>query len=135
MAPESLFRLVHPCEESTLSRPQREEARCQGRTAHHGPGASGMNIAFCYESVLPARGGCETYIADLARRLVADGHEVHLYACRWDEDPLPRGMHFHQLSLPRGPRFLRPWRFGAACERALREADHQLTLGFDKTST
>ena len=28
-----------------------------------------MNIAFCYESVVPARGGCETYIADLARRL------------------------------------------------------------------
>src|SRR5438309_754496 len=27
-----------------------------------------MNIAFCYESVLPARGGCETYISDLARR-------------------------------------------------------------------
>ncbi len=26
-----------------------------------------MNIAFCYESVLPARGGCETYIADLDR--------------------------------------------------------------------
>ena len=25
-----------------------------------------MNIAFAYESVLPARGGCETYIADLA---------------------------------------------------------------------
>ena len=28
-----------------------------------------MNIAFCYESVLPARGGCEHYISDLARRL------------------------------------------------------------------
>ena len=48
-----------------------------------------MNIAFCYESVLPARGGCETYISDLARRLAADGHEVHLYACRWDEAALP----------------------------------------------
>ena len=36
-------------------------------------GCGGMNIAFCYESVLPARGGCETYIADLARRLLAIG--------------------------------------------------------------
>ena len=26
-----------------------------------------MDIAFCYENVLPARGGCGTYIADLAR--------------------------------------------------------------------
>jgi len=35
-----------------------------------------MNIAFCYDSVLPSRGGCETYIASLARRLAADGHEL-----------------------------------------------------------
>jgi UDP-glucose:(heptosyl)LPS alpha-1,3-glucosyltransferase len=41
-----------------------------------------MDIALCYESVLPARGGCEHYISDLARRLARDGHAVHLYACR-----------------------------------------------------
>ncbi len=92
-----------------------------------------MNIAFCYESVLPARGGCETYIADLARRLVADGHDVHLYACRWDADALPETLHYHPLSLPRGPRFLRPWLFGAACARALRDAGHDVSVGFDKT--
>jgi UDP-glucose:(heptosyl)LPS alpha-1,3-glucosyltransferase len=92
-----------------------------------------MNIAFCYESVLPARGGCETYITDLARRLVADGHEVHLYACRWDAAALPAAVQYHRLSVPGGPRFLRPWRFGAACERALRGAGHQVSVGFDKT--
>src|SRR5262249_1195106 len=92
-----------------------------------------MKIAFCYESVLPARGGCETYIADLARRLVQDRHEVHLYASRWDETALPPAMHYHPLPTFRGPRFLRPWRFGAACARALRGAAHQVTLGFDKT--
>jgi UDP-glucose:(heptosyl)LPS alpha-1,3-glucosyltransferase len=92
-----------------------------------------MRIAFCYESVLPARGGCETYIADLARRLVADGHEVHLHACRWDAAALPPELHFHPLAVPHGPRFLRPWQFAAACERALRGADHQVSIGFDKT--
>jgi UDP-glucose:(heptosyl)LPS alpha-1,3-glucosyltransferase len=92
-----------------------------------------MNIAFCYENVLPARGGCETYISDLARRLTTDGHEVHLYACRWDESALPAGLKTHALSVPRGPRFLRPWRFGWACERALRNARHDVTIGFDKT--
>lgn len=92
-----------------------------------------MNIAFCYESVLPARGGCETYISDLARRLVADGHDVHLYASRRDAAALPAALHFHELPSPRGPRFLRPWRFAAACERALRDADHHVTIGFDKT--
>ena len=57
-----------------------------------------MNIAFCYESVLPARGGCETYIADLARRLLADRHEVHVYASRWDAKALPEGIQYHAIS-------------------------------------
>jgi UDP-glucose:(heptosyl)LPS alpha-1,3-glucosyltransferase len=92
-----------------------------------------MNIAFCYENVVPSRGGCETYIADLARRLTGDGHEIHLYACRWDAAALPESMHYHSLQVPRGPRFLRPWRFGAACARALRGARHDVSIGFDKT--
>jgi UDP-glucose:(heptosyl)LPS alpha-1,3-glucosyltransferase len=92
-----------------------------------------MQIAFCYEHVQPARGGCSTYISDLARRLVADGHEVHLYACRWDAGALPAATQFHPLPQPRGPRWLRPWRFGAACERALRNAGHDVSIGFDKT--
>jgi UDP-glucose:(heptosyl)LPS alpha-1,3-glucosyltransferase len=92
-----------------------------------------MRIAFCYENVLPARGGCETYIADLARRLVSDRHEVHLYACRWDEAALPEGMLYHRLPVRRGPRFLRPWRFCRACEQALRGTNYDVSVGFDKT--
>jgi UDP-glucose:(heptosyl)LPS alpha-1,3-glucosyltransferase len=92
-----------------------------------------MKIAFCYESVLPSRGGCETYIADLARRLAAEGHELHLYACRWDPGALPAAMHYHRLKAPRGPRFLRPWLFGAMCQRALRSAGDVVSIGFDKT--
>ena len=92
-----------------------------------------MNIALCYESVLPSRGGCETYIGDLSRRLAKDGHEVHLYACRWDASALPVSMHYHELQVPKGPRFLRPWRFGYAVESALVGRDHDVTVGFDKT--
>lgn len=92
-----------------------------------------MNIAFCYESVLPARGGCETYISDLSRRLVSDGHEVHLYACRWDAAHLPPEMNYHQLPAIGGPRFLRPWRFGQACLSAMAKGGHHVTVGFDKT--
>src|SRR5262245_45238435 len=95
------------------------------------PAVNNMNIAFCYESVLPARGGCETYIADLARRLPADRHEVHLYACRWDEAALPRGMHFHQIAPVGGLRFLRPWRFAKRCLYALAGNRHDVTIGFD----
>ncbi len=92
-----------------------------------------MNIAFCYESVLPNRGGCETYITDISRRLISEGHEVHLYASQWDEKALPKGMHFHEIPKVRGPRFLRPWRFGAACLHALKKNTHDLSMGFNKT--
>jgi UDP-glucose:(heptosyl)LPS alpha-1,3-glucosyltransferase len=92
-----------------------------------------MKIAFCYESVLPARGGCETYIADLARRLVADDHEVHLFACAWDESALPAALHYHKLPRPYGPRFLRPWLFGWNCLRALEESGSLVSIGFNKT--
>ena len=63
-----------------------------------------MNIAFCYENVLPARGGCETYIADLARRLCADRHQVHLYSSAWDAKALPAEIVYHHLPKLRGPR-------------------------------
>lgn len=92
-----------------------------------------MNIAFCYQNLLPKRGGCETYIADLARRLVADGHAVHVYARRWDEEALPKGLIFHRVPALRRPRFLRPWRFGASCESAMRGTRHEVSIGFDKT--
>jgi UDP-glucose:(heptosyl)LPS alpha-1,3-glucosyltransferase len=92
-----------------------------------------MKIAFCYERVEPARGGCETYIADLARRLLADRHEVHLYACRWDDKALPAGIRYHALPARWVPRFLRPWRFSALCRQALAGGDQDVSIGFDKT--
>jgi UDP-glucose:(heptosyl)LPS alpha-1,3-glucosyltransferase len=91
-----------------------------------------MDIAFCYESVLPSRGGCETYIAGLARRLARDGHRIHLYACRWDAAALPDGITYHRVRLPRCPRFFRPWVFSLACRRALAGSRHAVSVGFDK---
>jgi UDP-glucose:(heptosyl)LPS alpha-1,3-glucosyltransferase len=73
------------------------------------------------------------YIADLARRLAADRHEVHLFACRWDPAALPPSTIYHPLSAARGPRFLRPWLFGMACRLALREHLDLVSIGFDKT--
>jgi len=92
-----------------------------------------MNIALCYESVLPARGGAETYLGDLSRRLVADGHEVHLYACRWDATALPAAMQIHAIPPTGGLRFLRVWQFGRSVLKASGQRHHDVTVGFDKT--
>src|SRR5262245_49990544 len=91
-----------------------------------------MQIAFCHENVLPARGGAEMYLADLTRRLVTEGHDVHLYACRWDSAALPERLRVHELPSPRGARWLRPWRFSAAVRAALNRDRPDVSVGFDK---
>ena len=91
-----------------------------------------MKIGLCHTSVLPRRGGCETYISSLARRLVADGHEVHLFACERDAAALPSKLHFHPISMPGLPRFLRPWWFSRACRKAMDATGLDVSLGFDK---
>jgi UDP-glucose:(heptosyl)LPS alpha-1,3-glucosyltransferase len=92
-----------------------------------------MRIALCYESVLPARGGCETYIADLARHLDAAGHEIHVVACRWDAAALPKATRYQELASPRGLRCYRPWSFARACLDVLARDHFDLSIGFNKT--
>lgn len=92
-----------------------------------------MDVGLCYESVLPARGGCEHYISDLARRLARDGHAVHLFASRWDAGALPASTIYHPLPAPSGPRSRRPWRFAESCLEALGQYPVDVSIGFDKT--
>ncbi|WP_020472950.1 glycosyltransferase family 4 protein [Zavarzinella formosa] len=92
-----------------------------------------MRVGLCYESVIPARGGCEHYITDLSRKLSRDGHQVHLFACRWDASALPADTVYHQLPSPGGLRFRRPWRFGQSCVEALVSTPVDVSMGFDKT--
>jgi UDP-glucose:(heptosyl)LPS alpha-1,3-glucosyltransferase len=92
-----------------------------------------MDVGLCYESVEPARGGCEHYISDLARRLARDGHTVHLFASKADESALPAGTVHHRIPKPVGPRFRRPWVFAESVLKALAESPVDVAMGFDKT--
>lgn len=93
-----------------------------------------MKLAICHPNVLPSRGGCETYVANLLARLARDGHELHLYASEWDSAALPETIHFHHIPERGFPRFLRPWHFSRACQEATNNAGHDLTIGFDKVA-
>jgi UDP-glucose:(heptosyl)LPS alpha-1,3-glucosyltransferase len=92
-----------------------------------------MDVGLCYERVLPARGGCEHYISDLARRLARDGHTIRLFASEWAADALPPSTIYHRIPNATGPRFLRPWRFAAACLESLCSNPVDVSIGFDKT--
>ena len=45
-----------------------------------------MKIAIVVKEHIEAKGGLERYAVTLSRGLAARGHEVHVYANRWDED-------------------------------------------------
>ena len=92
-----------------------------------------MKLALCYDSMVPSQGGCETYIADLTRQLISQGHEVHLYAAVIDEQAFPEEAHRHLLPPVRGIRWLRPWRFARACYAAMQQQSFDVTVGFIKT--
>lgn len=93
-----------------------------------------MKLAICHPVVEPDRGGCETYLAMLLNRLCKDGHQVHLFASRWDASALPERLAIHPQPDYSHPRFLRPWRFSAACRRELAQDHYDLSIGFDKVT-
>lgn len=98
-------------------------------------------IALVSDAVLPFhKGGKESRIDQLARALVAAGHDVHIYTMKWWDEPTQKvvidGMTYHAISklypLYIGERrsFKEGIFFGLACFRMIRhnwdilEADH-----------
>lgn len=92
-----------------------------------------MHLALNYRRVDPARGGAETYVADLSRRLVALGHRVDLYAERWDDRALPPEVRRVRVAADGPTRGARTWSFAVNSEAALRRAPCDCSIGFINT--
>ena len=45
-----------------------------------------MKIALNIYKYLPTKGGGEGYLANFANQLAERGHEVHIYASKWESD-------------------------------------------------
>jgi UDP-glucose:(heptosyl)LPS alpha-1,3-glucosyltransferase len=92
-----------------------------------------VRVALCHPFLEPTRGGCETYIAALARRLARDGHDVRLHAWRCDPGAVPANARWVAVPEPsRYSRARRPWLFSLACLRTLREDRPDVSVSFDK---
>jgi UDP-glucose:(heptosyl)LPS alpha-1,3-glucosyltransferase len=92
-----------------------------------------MRIALNFQNVDPARGGAETYVADLARRLVARGHDVDLFAERWREGALPPEVKCTAVPVAGRSRLERIFSFGWNSEEILRSATFDCSVGFINT--
>ena len=91
-----------------------------------------MRLALNFFRVDPSRGGAETYVADLGRRLVEAGHRVDLFAHAWDEAALP-GVNCRFVEARGLTRRQRTWDFGRNSEAALRRESYDCTIGFINT--
>ena len=94
-----------------------------------------MRIALNYHRVDPTRGGAETYVVDLATRLVRSGHRVDLFANAWREGCLPPEVTTHRVPASGLTRWERIWSFATNSEKALRadESEIDCTVGFINT--
>jgi UDP-glucose:(heptosyl)LPS alpha-1,3-glucosyltransferase len=92
-----------------------------------------MRLAVNFQRIDPSRGGAETYVADLCRRLISLGHEVDLYAAEWSADALPAGLNVIEVptfGLSRGARIRN---FAEASEALIPQGRYDCTVGFINT--
>ena len=92
-----------------------------------------MRLAITFQRVDPSKGGAETYVADLCRRLVALGHVVTLFANEWKAGALPPEVACVKVEVRGWSRALRIWSFAENSEAAQMADPHDASIGFINT--
>ncbi len=92
-----------------------------------------MHLALNFQRVDPAKGGAETYVADLCRNLVQAGHRVDLYAESWAEGALSPQVNAIPISASGATKLARILSFARNSEKAIGQASHDCSIGFVNT--
>ncbi|HUL29356.1 MAG TPA: glycosyltransferase family 4 protein [Thermodesulfobacteriota bacterium] len=77
------------------------------------------------------RGGAERYLVDLCTRMANEGHEVHVYAERREEES--PGIHFHPVKAIPFPKSLRLLSFATRATRAIENGNYDIAFGVGNT--
>ena len=88
-----------------------------------------MKIALVRKDFSPKGGGGERYSVDLARGLRDSGHEVHVFAHRYE--PM-RGVSFHSIAVPLKPFGLQNWLFAQNVRHALSKNEFDIVNGISQ---
>jgi len=80
-----------------------------------------LRIGLVIDAFSPSRGGGEAYVVNLARELLARGHEIHVFADRWDEEW--EGVHYHRVPARWPGKTLPMMVFALRSARAIEEHD------------
>ena len=88
-----------------------------------------MKIALVRKDFSPKGGGGERYSVDLARALRDSGHEVHIFAHRYE--PM-KGISLHSVAVPLKPFGLQNWLFAKNVRRALSGNEFDIVNGISQ---
>lgn len=94
-----------------------------------------MKIALVRKAYTPY-GGAERYLAQLIERLSRQGHEVHVFANRWEEGKGkgPEGqVFFHHVPMIGAPSFMEALSFALFSKRLLQEETFDIIHSFERT--
>lgn len=92
-----------------------------------------MRLALNFRRVDPSRGGAETYVVDLCRRLIDKGHQVDLYAESWNPACLPAEVRCVAVAAPGLTRISKVWNFARNSAAALENKSYDCTVGLINT--
>jgi UDP-glucose:(heptosyl)LPS alpha-1,3-glucosyltransferase len=90
-----------------------------------------MKIALGIRDFSPSRGGAERYLVDLMQFLAREGHEVHVFAHRFDESI--EGLQLHTVKPFPFPKGLRILSFALKCLKQMKRDNFDVIMGVGNT--
>jgi UDP-glucose:(heptosyl)LPS alpha-1,3-glucosyltransferase len=90
-----------------------------------------MKIALGIRDFSPSKGGAERYLVELIRFLVQEGHEVHVFAHRFDEGI--EGLYLHNVTPFSFPKGLRILSFALKCHQHMKREHFDVIMGVGNT--
>ena len=96
-----------------------------------------MKIAFVRKAYTPF-GGAEKYLSQLLERLAGQGHEIHIFAHKWETGGAERtgkeaGPTFHRVPMIGAPSFLEALSFALFSRRLLQQENFDVIHSFERT--
>ena len=83
-----------------------------------------MKIALNIYKYLPTKGGGEGYLSNFANQLAERGHEVHIYASKWESDN--NKIRYHTIPSIRFPKFLKDVSFVINSYKLMAKNDYDI---------
>ena len=83
-----------------------------------------MKIALNIYKYLPTKGGGEGYLANFANQLAERGHDVHIYASKWESNN--DKIHYHTIPSIRFPKFLKDVSFVINSYKLMAKNDYDI---------